>query len=179
MNQILTICIITPILAILCWKDCKYRQLPNVLTFGLAALCLIWRFWQEGVPGLIDGLLGGIVCALFLLIPFLMKGAGGGDLKMLFATGIVTGLRLCFAELLFVSLSGLALGLIMMIFGWVSSNRLKHYLRSVFDWRYDRKAGKAVLPEKNDERSRVPFGVAIAAGTIITLLYAYYLEKPI
>ena len=177
MTYILTICILTPILAILCWKDCKYRLLPNTYTVSLMIMGIIWRFVFGGTSGVIDGVLGGVACAAFLFIPFLLKGAGGGDLKMIFAVGIFTGFRYCCAELLFISLTGLLLGIVMLIGNKVDGQRLKHYLRSIFDWRYDRKAGKKSLPENVSEKDKIPFGVAIAVGTIITLLYAYFGEK--
>ncbi|MBO4345915.1 MAG: prepilin peptidase [Victivallales bacterium] len=177
LQLILTICIITPLLAVLCWYDCKYRRLPNALTLGLILLSLIWRLCTGGWYGFVDGVLGGLVCGAFILIPFLMRGAGGGDLKMIFGTGIATGLHLSFAELLFVSLTGVVLGLGMLVFKRVDGRRLKHYLRCVFDWRYDRKAGAESLPDRTDERGRVPFGVAIAIGTVITLCYAIYVER--
>ncbi len=178
MDYLLTICITGPLLAVLCWHDCKYRRLPNAYTLALAALSVAWRFWRGGVHGMVDGLLGGLVCVLFLLIPFLARGAGAGDLKMFFGVGIATGLHLCFAELLYVSVTGLVLGLVMLLLGRVDGVRLKHYCRCVFDWRYDRAAGAAVLPPRGDERCRVPFGVAIAVGTVATLLYAYYIARP-
>jgi len=177
MIYILTICILTPILAILCWKDCKYRLLPNSYTVTLMVIGIIWRFAFGGLSGVIDGVLGGLACAAFLFIPFLLKGAGGGDLKMIFAVGIFTGVRYCCAEMLFISLAGLFLGIVMLIWRKVDGRRLLHYLRSIFDWRYDRQKGRESLPEKSDEKGRVPFGVAIALGTVITLLYAYLLEK--
>ena len=178
MNPIYTLCITAPILAILCWTDCKYRRLPNLYTLSLAVIGLVWRVLFGGVPGLVDGILGGLVCAFFLLIPFLLKGAGGGDLKMIAAAGIFTGWNYCVAEMLFVSLTGLFLGLGMLAFGRVKSSRLNHWLRTLFDWRYDRKQGAENLPDKSDEKERVPFGVAIALGTVFTLIYAFYLEKP-
>ena len=178
MVPVLTICVVTPLLVILCWKDCRYRLLPNTYTIGMAVLGLIWRIAFGGIPGLVDGLLGGLVCAGFLFIPFLMKGAGGGDLKMMFAAGIFTGFRYCCAEMLFVSIAGLLLGLVMLIAGKVNAARLKHFLRTIFDWRYDRKSGAENLPEKKDEKTRVPFGVAIAIGTVVTLLYIYLMERP-
>ena len=72
--------------------------------------------------------------------------------------------------ILFTSLAGLALMLVLLLVGLADARRLKHVLRSVFDWRYDRAAGRAALPPKSSERCRVPFGVAIAAGTWITLV---------
>ena len=178
-HYLYTICIIAPLLALLCWHDCRHRLLPNLLTATLALVCLAWRFWQQGGRGALDGLLGGLVCALFLLVPFLLRGAGGGDVKMLFGAGIATGLRYCFAELLFVSLTGLALGLAMLAFGAVKSARLKHFFRSLFDWKYDRKDGAKALPHREDESGRIPFGVAIALGTVIALFYAYWMERPL
>ena len=178
MNPIYTLCITVPILAILCWTDCRYRRLPNTYTLSLAVIGLVWRLLFGGLGGLVDGILGGLVCALFLLIPFLLKGAGGGDLKMIAAAGIFTGLRYCWAEMLFVSLTGLFLGLGMLVFGRVRSSRLKHWIRTLFDWRYDRKEGAEKLPDKSDEKESVPFGVAIALGTVFTLIYAFDLEKP-
>ena len=74
MTPLLTICVVTPVLAVLCWNDCRYRRLPNVLTFGLAVLGLVWRFVFGGMGGAVDGLVGGLVCGLFLLLPFLLGG---------------------------------------------------------------------------------------------------------
>lgn len=176
MHYLLAFCLFTPILGLLCWKDCRERLLPNTLTFGMAALGFIWRFWADGAGGLWDGFLGGLAGGLFLFIPFLMRAAGGGDVKMLFAAGIITGLRFCAAQLLFVSIAGLLLAGFMLAAKTVSPVRLKHCLKCIFDPRYDRVAGKAALPPVSDERCRLPFGVAIAFGTLATLGYAWYLE---
>jgi hypothetical protein len=50
--------------------------------------------------------------------------------------------------------------------------------RTLFDRRYDRKEGAEKLPGKSGEREHVPFGVAIALGTVFALIYAYYVERP-
>ena len=83
---------------------------------------------------------------MFLFIPFLLKSAGGGDVKMMLATGVIVGFRYSFAEMLFVSIAGLALAIVMMCFGKVTAKRLVHYLRIILDWRYDRKKGEEGLP---------------------------------
>ncbi len=176
LSKLYLLCAITPCLLVLCWYDCKYRRLPNIMTLGLAALALLGRVFTGGMAGFFDGLIGGLLCGFFLFIPFLMKSAGGGDVKMLFAAGIVVGLRFSFVELLFVSVSGLVLGVVMLCFGLVGSRRLIHYARVLFDWRYDRKKGAAGLPPKQDEKGRIPFGVAIASGTLATLIYSFLLE---
>ena len=123
-----------------------------------------------------DGALGGLACGAFLMLPFMMRAAGGGDVKMLFAVGVLAGLRLCAAELLFVSVIGLAVAVFLMMSRRVSLARITHVFRCALDWRYDRAAGRAALPPVSDERVRVPFGIAIALGTVATLIYAAYLE---
>ena len=177
MHHVLAICLATPVLAVLCWKDWRTRTLPNSLTAGLAVLGLGLRLCLDGMGGVVDGALGALAGALFLLVPFLLRAAGGGDVKMLAAAGVFTGLRLCVAELLFVSLAGLALATVLVVARAVSPARLLHLARSVFDWRYDRKQGRAALPPKSDERGRVPFGIAIALGTVVALAYAAWMES--
>jgi len=161
--------ILTPWLAVLCWQDIRHRRLPNVLTLGGAAAALAWRLGMAGGPAFFDGLLGGVYCALLLLPPFIVKAAGGGDVKMLFAVGCALGQHRALAALLCVSVAGLLLGTVMFAAGRVDRRRLAHCARCAFDWRYDRVAGRANLPPRNHEKSRVPFGVAIAAGTWMEL----------
>ena len=110
------------------------------------------------------------VAVLFLLLPFLVRAAGAGDVKMLAACGAFLGLRSMPMFLMAVSFAGLFVALWMICRRQVTAARLKHAFRTLFDWRYDRKAGKAALPTRDDERARVPFGVAIAIGAWATLI---------
>jgi len=161
--------ILTPWLGYLCWSDAKRRRLPNAFTLGglAAGLCVQAGFW--GMAGFLDGLAAAGVCVLFLLIPFLIRAAGAGDLKMLAACGAFVGLRETPFLLMAVSFAGLFVAVPMLLMRKVSAARLKHAFRCLFDWRYDRAAGRAAIPPKTDERARVPFGIAIALGTWATL----------
>ncbi len=162
--------ILTVWLLALCAEDVRRRRLPNALTLGGALVALVWRAGR-GAPAFAGGLEGGALCALLLLFPFFLHAAGGGDVKMLFAVGAALGRERALGVLFWVSLSGLALALLFLLFGRVDRSRLAHYARCVFDWRYDRAAGRAALPPKSSEKARVPFGLAIAAGTWLELLF--------
>ena len=166
---ILRAALLTPWLAVLCVKDLKTRRLPNVWTLGGLAAGLVVQFGWGGVAGLLDGLEAAGVCILFLLIPFLVRAAGAGDLKMLAACGAFIGMRQVLLLLLAVSFAGFFVAVGMLITRKVGAARMKHAFRTLFDWRYDRKAGRAALPPKEDEGNRVPFGLAIALGTLATL----------
>lgn len=161
--------ILTSWLGYLCWSDAKRRRLPNIWTLGgfAAGLCVQAGFW--GTEGFLDGLSAAGVCVLFLLIPFLIRAAGAGDLKMLAACGAFVGMREVPFLLMAVSFAGLFVAVPMLIMRKVTAARLKHAFRCFFDWRYDRAAGRAAIPPKDDERARVPFGIAVAIGTWATL----------
>ena len=105
-----------------------------------------------------------------MLLPFLMRGAGGGDVKMLFAAGAIVGMRLVLALLWYASLAGLVLGIGMTVCGRLDNSRMKHFFRCVVDWRYDRKAGAVDLPPRESESVRIPFSLAITVGLVVALL---------
>lgn len=160
----------TPWLIVLGKYDWKTRTLPNRLTLGGSAVILVWLFGWGGVPYLLNSLLGGVVAGALLLIPFFVRAAGAGDLKYLFAGGLLVGYPAVFPMLLLTSVFGLVLGIVMQITGRVDAARLKHFFRCLCDWRYDRAEGRKKLPDKESETVRIPFGIAISAGIWTTLL---------
>jgi Flp pilus assembly protein protease CpaA len=163
----------TPWLLTLCVWDVKHRRLPNLITLGGAAVCLVAYLGAGGFPLVLRGLLAGLLCGLFLFLPFLLRAAGGGDVKMLFACGILVSMGNIMNFLFFMSIAGFLLSLVMWVAGQADMSRVKHYVRSVFDWRYDRKLGREALPDRDNERCRIPFGVAIAVGVWATLIWKW------
>ena len=130
-------------------------------------MILVWQLGWGGVPYLLNALLGGFIAGALLLIPFFVRAAGAGDLKYLFAGGLLVGFPAVFPMLLLTSVFGLVLGIVMQITGRVDAARLKHFFRCVCDWRYDRAEGRKNLPDRESETVRIPFGIAISAGTIL------------
>lgn len=151
----------------LSYYDIRWRVLPNWLTLGGAAVALVGRLGYGGWPLFIDGFAAAAVAGLFLLIPFLARGAGGGDVKMLFAAGAIVGWGRVFAMLWMTSLAGVVMGVLMLAAGSLDGSRLRHFMRSAFDWRYDRKAGAMALAPKDSARFRIPFSVPIAVGVFV------------
>lgn len=169
-SALLWLALLTPWLAALCVSDVRRRRLPNVLTLGGLAVAFVVRAGLEGWDGLADAATAGGACVLFLLLPFLVRAAGAGDVKMLAACGSCLGMTRIFPFLICVSFAGFVVAVAMLVCRHVSAVRLRHLARSLFDWRYDRAAGRAALPPRTDEKGRVPFGVAIALGAWATLL---------
>ena len=157
--------------SVLSYYDLKWRILPNWLTLGGAAVALAGRLGFGGWPCLVDGFAAAAGAGAFLLIPFFMRGAGGGDVKMLFAAGAIVGWGKLLLMLWTTSLAGVVMGVVMLATGHLDGARLRHLTRCVFDWRYDRKAGAAALPPKESAQYRIPFSVPIAVGLIVALVW--------
>jgi prepilin peptidase CpaA len=71
--------------------DLRTRRVPNVLTFGVAALGLVLAGLQMSGAS-IGAALGGLVVGLLLMLPGHLFGAtGAGDVKLLAAFGTLLG----------------------------------------------------------------------------------------
>ena len=86
------------------------------------------------------------------------------------ASALPAGYPQIFPIMIMATIFGLILGVAMIIKGKLDSSRLKHFFKCCCCINYDREEGKKNLPPKNNEAVRIPFGVAIAAGTWCGLL---------
>ncbi len=156
--------------SILSWMDWRTRILPNRLTVGGLAVVLLFRFGYGGMPLFMDGFAAAAVAGAFLLIPFLARGAGGGDVKMMAAAGAIVGWSNVIYLLWYSSLAGLVLAIVMMVMGRLDAARMKHLVRCVCDWRYDRKVAAAALPPRAGDKERIPFSIAITIGMLAAMV---------
>lgn len=71
--------------------DLRNRQIPNGLTLAGALAGFVFHGWQAGWAGLGFAAVGfGAAFGIYLIF-FLLKGRGGGDLKMMAALGAILG----------------------------------------------------------------------------------------
>ncbi len=161
--------ILVPLLAYLCWSDAKRRLLPWQATIGGLVAGLAIQAGFRGLEGLGDGFAAAGICVLIFFVPCLLGGAGGGDLKLFAACGAFLGVREIPFYMIAVSFAGIIEMFAMLAMRRGTARRLAHYLRCMFDWRYDRAAGRAALPPRDSEKERIPYGIAIAAGCLATI----------
>lgn len=168
----------TPWLIYLSIRDFRTHELPSAWVFG-GVLVMSAVALGVGPSYALGSLLTAFLSSLFLLLPFFLRAAGAGDVKMLFAAGLIAGPGNTLNLILLVSLAGLVLAVLMLVFRKVNAARVKHYCRCLFDFRYDRAEGRKNLPSPDTESCRVPFGAAIAAGLFLNLVMqlVYSLER--
>lgn len=145
--------------------DLLQGRIPNRLTYsgivGGLALRVCLGGWRGLGDGLAAGLLGGGIFFLF----FLVRGMGAGDVKLMAAVGCWTGVRQALVIMLASAIAGGVLAVGYMVFYKRGARTLQNIGELL---RFHLSFGLQSHPEinlQNPEAIRIPYGVAIAAGT--------------
>ena len=152
-----------------CVTDLRSRRIPNVLTFGAAALALVYHAAAGGWYGLGWGAAGWLAGAALFFPVFALGGMGGGDVKLLGALGAWLGP----GEALYVGLYGAIAGGVMAL----AIGLARGYLRTAFSNLYFlavswRVGGVRPVPELTLETSKSPrlaYALPVFAGLAVTL----------
>lgn len=152
--------------------DIRTARIPNLLTYPALAGGLLLHLLLAGFAGLGTGLLG-ILVAGGIFFPFwLLRTLGAGDVKLMGALGAFAGPAMALQIVIATALAGGVLALFLALF--------RRRLRSTFTnlgelLRFHAIFGAAVHPRINFEHPeaiRMPYGVAIAAGTVYVCVQA-------
>jgi prepilin peptidase CpaA len=156
------------------WTDWHTRKIPNWLTVPALLVGLTIHTVIAGWPGARTSLEGAGL-ALVLLLPFvLLRGLGAGDWKLMGALGAFLGPVL----LLYVLLGSILVSGLMAIVELTRTGRVKEAMRNLYVLL---RGFLAFGLRKNPEISldnpgllKVPFGVAVAAATVICYCAAHW-----
>ncbi|HEY0585977.1 MAG TPA: prepilin peptidase [Pseudoduganella sp.] len=148
--------------------DLDRRRIPNWLTFGawIAALPV-----QMAIHGVATGSLAwlyGWLVGLALFLPFyLLRGMAAGDVKLLATVGAWLGVSMVLKIALATCVIGgvWALALLLVTRQTLATlSRVGHMLRVAIQ-----RGARPVQPEAEASAGSIPYGVAIAAGTLAML----------
>ena len=149
--------------------DVKTRRIPNVLTFGGAGCAFIYFVILNGLSGLGQSAAGwGVGMALFMPI-FLLGGMGAGDVKLLGAVGAWLGPAVILWCAFYAVMAG---GVLALIVGAATGYLGKAFrnLWAIFGfWRALGVKPVPGLTVVDAAGPRLPYGVAIAAGTALAV----------
>jgi prepilin peptidase CpaA len=149
--------------------DLKHRRIPNVVTFGAAAVALMLHAALEGPDGIWIAL-GGWGVGLAILLPgFLLGFTGAGDVKLMAAVGAFLGPE----SVLYAALASILAGSLMaasyMTYLAVDGEGVTPWRRYRSMLRFLWVTGRPTyLPPAAEEvmDHRFPYALAIAAGTL-------------
>jgi len=154
--------------------DVGTRRIPNFITVGGLFVALVLRFSFGGVDALVGGLLGALLAFMLTFPLFMLRSMGGGDVKLLTAVGAFLGPYNTFIALLATALVGGVLAIAVSL----HKRRLGASLVGTFTVMRGL-ALKAIsggeldaVPTLETQGAvTVPYGVAIAVGAVIGLLW--------
>ncbi|WP_020653825.1 A24 family peptidase [Massilia niastensis] len=151
-------------------NDLASRRIPNLLLLAgaLGALCL--HLLSPAPLSALLAWLGGAATGLLVFLPFyLVRGMAAGDVKMMAAVGAFTGPR----EALAIAVLAWCAGGVMALLIIVCKGRLRLALSNL--WAMLRPALLRLPPGPSlrESAGSMPYGVAIAAGTLAVLAGRY------
>ena len=154
--------------------DVQQRRIPNWLTYPGIIAGLILRgllFGWRGLGSAVEGflLLGGI---MFLF--YVVRAMGAGDVKLIAAVGSIVGPEHGFIILLATAICGGLLAIVYALYRGRMGSTLKNLGSVVL---FHAQTGLQAHPELNLDNPatlRMPYGLAIAAGTLYAFLAMWW-----
>ena len=149
--------------------DVKSRRIPNLVTFPFFLFGLGLHLVMGGWKQMLLALAAGMICGVVFLVFYLAGGMGAGDVKLIMAVGCIAGLSHVAYILSLTAIAGgvMAVGLALM------RGRLQQTFMNVGELiAHHRQKGLQPHPDLNLSNAstlRLPYGLAIAGGCIVTL----------
>lgn len=149
------------------------RRIPNVLTLAAMAFGLGAALIENGLPGLKESALGLLIGG-GVFLPFCLFGlVGGGDMKLMAATGAIIGYPLVLRALTDTCIAGGLLAVGIAAWNGTLLSAFASAFRIIFGAKRKRDEIEASAEDAGDARHplpvMIPYGLAIAAGTLYTI----------
>ena len=163
------------------WSDLRQHRIPNWLTLPAVIIGLALWYFGSGIEGLKLSAAGMAAGFIVFLVPFALGGMGGGDVKLMAADGALVGWPLVIWVIL--------LSCVAALFGAIAKaiwqGRFVRQLTSTWFIMKNTLMALAlrrpVTEIKTDTKVQaaayVPFGAAIAVGTLWAILLQYLIAE--
>lgn len=167
MNEMPVVFLALPILlAFACYGEIKARRISNYLTIPAILLGLGAAWITDGASGLADSFYG-LALAGGVFLPFCLVGVvGGGDMKLIAAVGAIVGFPLVLRVLTATCVAGGLLAVGIMAWHGILLSTLADAFRILVGMQ---RRGKGLR-----NPPMVPYGLAIAAGTLYAVFFQTY-----
>jgi prepilin peptidase CpaA len=147
-------------------SDLRSARIPNWLTYSGLLTALLLRVSLAGWSGFRSGVIGFLAAGVFFFVLFIIGAMGGGDVKLMASVGAWAGSGQILPVLLAAAMAGGVLAIVYMLFAqgirqtfWNLVDLIRFRVTSGLE-------PHPVLNVRDGGRLHVPFGVAIAIGTL-------------
>lgn len=165
--------ILLVIVLIVClYTDLRHKKIYNIVLVPATLIVLSYHLYNGGLPDLCWSIKGLLLGMALLFIPFVLRGIGAGDVKLLGVIGAIEGPSFVWIVFLATAIIGGFISLIIL----AREKRLLSGLKSVW---YTFLSLLGLMPRVNmfgtlETAARhggsFPYGTAITAGTAVAYL---------
>jgi prepilin peptidase CpaA len=152
-----------------CLTDLRTRRIPNALTLGAALGAFGYYLVTDGWPGLAWSAAGWAVGLAMFLPFFMLRGIGGGDVKLVAALGAWVGPGAAVWVALFAALAGGPLALLVAASHGYLRRAFANLWGLLMYWRVAGLEPHPALTLESGGAPRLPYALPIAAGLVMTL----------
>ena len=154
-----------------CVTDISERRIPNLLLLPVLVAAFFLNTLGGGLAGFTDSF-GGLLIGTGMLLPLYVLGRmGAGDIKLLGVVGAILGTWGAIVAGLATMMAGGILGVVYL--SWLLAkpavvsrvSRFTGFIKSEVEQHQD------AVPLDSVRAAEIPYAVAIAAGTVATLIY--------
>ena len=163
--------ILAALLALSTVSDLKARRIPNSLTAPVIIAAVLINTIAGGRSGAYESFRGCGLGLALMMLPFLLKGVGGGDVKLMAAIGALKGTQFVFFTFLFTAVAGGLIVVAVAILKKDAGIRKSDFTYAVLTALSGPAAG-GVRRDEGKSRSTIPYACAISAGAAAAFLFA-------
>jgi prepilin peptidase CpaA len=158
------------------WNDYRRHRVPNWLNAAVLGTGLATQSLFSGWTGLQHAFVGVLVGFAPLMLLWLMKAMGAGDVKFMAAVGAWLGPRLTLSALVFGGLAGgvMALGMIALQRNWRQATANMGMLLAKANGLQTPLAASDAIPALGPSKVRLPYAVPLSLGTLVVVLSEYF-----
>lgn len=153
--------------------DVKQRRIPNWLTYPSIILGVLLRGMLLGWEGVASALAGCVLAGGIFLLFYLVRAMGAGDVKLVAALGSLLGPSDAVVMLLATAICG---GVMAIVYAVYRKRACATFVNVGAALQFHAVSGLRAHPELNLDNPvalRMPYGLAIAAGTLCVSLATY------
>lgn len=175
------------LLSISSYTDLFYKRIYNFITLPAIVLGILLNAVINGSDGLTHSLIGIVLGFSLYFTLYMLGGIGGGDVKLMSAVGALIGWKLLIWSIAFSSVVGGAMAIAVLLkrrLFLITLQRIAYCILSLIiqtsntqtpntrDTRNTRNTRNTRITNSSISETavRIPYGIAIAIGTIITIL---------
>ncbi|MFA1819798.1 prepilin peptidase [Virgibacillus oceani] len=154
------------------YYDIRYQRLPNWLNMSGMLVGMAYHLIVNQLDGFISSVLGLLVAGGILLVMYIFKALGAGDVKLFAAIGAISGVLFSLYAIMYTIIFAGIIALIVLLFTKTFliniTLALLHIKESIKD--------KSLTPLdefKNNISNRFPFIYAVIPGVITAFYYMY------